>query len=71
MHAAGDDVFDEPLEAGVVERVAIAQRRDHGRDDAVILWEVHWMDLRLAWSDQQHDDHGEQRHAGEAAEDQR
>ena len=42
MHAAGEDVFDQTFKAGNVKRIAVAQWRDHGRNDAVIFWYIHW-----------------------------
>jgi len=33
-HAAGDDVFDKKFQAGRVEFIAIAQRRNHRRNNS-------------------------------------
>ncbi len=34
VHASGEDVLDQPLEAVAVERVAVEERGDEGRHDA-------------------------------------
>ena len=34
VHAAGEDVFDESFQPGDIQFIAVAQRRDHRRNDS-------------------------------------
>jgi hypothetical protein len=34
MHTTGKNVFDQPLQAGGIESIAVQKRRNHRRDNA-------------------------------------